>query len=222
MLSERSNLYLAAGIAATGAVLYSFDTRLIHIARHDIRSDTLDDISRYAEKPGDGLYDMLILGGVAGAGYVFKDEKLKGTAFLAVESFLAANAITLFLKYSIGRARPFTGYGKAAFSPFSFKGTRASFPSGHSTSAFSIASVFAARYDSTLLGCIVYGTASATALQRVYSSRHWPTDVFAGAVIGTITGRAVVRSAEDPSRKSVLLLPVYGTGYSGVTASVRF
>lgn len=222
ILSERSNLYLAAGIAGAGVLIYSIDTRLIHIAQHNARSTALNNIAWNAEKLGNGLYEMVILGGVAGAGYAFKDDKLKDTAFLAVESFLAANAVTTVLKYSIGRARPYTDEGRAYFKPFSFKNSHASFPSGHTTSAFSIASVFAARYDSTLLGCIAYGTASLTALQRIYSSMHWPTDVFAGAIIGTVTGRAVVGFAKDRSGKSVLLLPVYEPGFSGLTASVRF
>ncbi len=222
VMSERSNLYLAAGILGTGVIINFFDYRLIDIAQHNVRSATLNNIAKNAEKLGNGFYDMAILGGVAGAGYIFKDDKLKDTAFLAAESFLAANAVTTVLKYSIGRARPYTGEGRATFKPFSFKNTHASFPSGHTTSAFSIASVFAARYDSTALGILAYGTASLTALQRIYSSMHWPTDVFAGAVIGTVTGRAVVRYAKDHSGKSVLLLPVYQPGYSGVTASVRF
>jgi hypothetical protein len=222
IMNDRSNAYLAAGLAGVGVFVYSFDPRLIHIAQHNVRSATLDDIAKNAEKLGNGLYDAAILGGVAGIGYAFRDDKLKDTAFLALESFLAANAITTVLKYSIGRARPYTNEGRAAYTPFSFKNSHSSFPSGHTTSAFSIASVFAARYDSTWLGCIVYATASVTALQRIYSSMHWPTDVFAGAVIGTITGRAVVRFAKDRSGKSVLLLPVYGPGFSGMTASVRF
>ena len=221
-MSKRSNLKFAAGIAGVGVFIYSYDSRLIHIARHNVRSDTLDDIARNAETLGNGFNDIAILGGVAGIGYALRDEKLKDTAFLALESFLAANAIGIVLKYSIGRARPYTGYGKAAFNPFSFKDSRASFPSGHTTSAFSIASVFAARYDSVWLGCLLYGAASATALQRIYSSMHWPTDVFAGAVLGTVTGRAVVRFSKDRSGKSVLLLPVYGPGFSGLTASARF
>ncbi|MCX5792142.1 MAG: phosphatase PAP2 family protein [Elusimicrobia bacterium] len=222
VMSERSNIYLAAGIAVTGVIIYSLDSRIIQVAQHNIRSATLDDIAKNAEKMGDGLYDAVLLAGVAGAGYAFKDDKLKDTAYLAAESFAAANTVGLALKYSIGRARPYTGHGRKTFRPFSFKNSYASFPSGHTTSAFSIASVFAARYDSTLLGILVYSAASSTALQRIYSDKHWPTDVFAGAVIGTVTGRAVVRFSKDRSGKSVLLLPVYEPGYSGLTASVRF
>ena len=224
LMNDRSNVYLAAGIVGAGVIFYSFDSQLIHIAQHNIRSNTLDDIAKNAEKLGNGFYEMALMGGVAGAGYAFRNDKLKDTAFLAVESFLAANAVTTVLKYSVGRSRPYTGDGKKAFIPFSFKNSRASFPSGHTTSAFSIASVFATQYDSTWVGCLSYAAASSTALQRIYSNEHWPTDVLAGAVIGTITGRAVVRFAKERPGpgKSVLLLPVYEPGFAGMTASVRF
>ena len=222
ILSERSNLYLAAGIVGAGVLIYSFDSRLINIAQHNIRSATLDNLAKNAETLGNGFYDMALLGVVAGTGYALRNDKLKDTAFLAVESFLAANAVDTVLKYSIGRARPYTGSGKASFVPFSLKNSHASFPSGHTTSAFSIASVFATQYDSTLVGVIAYGTASSTALSRIYSNNHWPTDVFAGAILGTITGRAVVHFAKERSGKTALLLPVYEPGFSGVTASVRF
>ena len=206
-----------------GAYVYSDDVHILKIVQRNKTAD-LENVSKATEKIGNGLYEALFLGGLAGAGYALGDDKLKDTAFLSAESFLAANAVGTVLKYAVGRARPYHGDGKRAFLPFSFKNEHASFPSGHTTSAFSIASVIAARYDSLWIGALVYSAASASALQRAYSNNHWPSDVFFGAVLGTVTGRAVVRLADGRAAKpgSVAVLPVFSPAFSGALASVSF
>lgn len=68
-----------------------------------------------------------------------------------------------------------------------------SFPSGHSTAAFSMC--FAAvvliggRVSGLVLGCV----AAVLAYSRVYLSQHFTEDILAGAGIGTITGWLVYR-----------------------------
>ena len=220
-LSAPPAVYLAGGLLGAGALIYSFDGQIRHIACKN-RTTSLDDISKQAEKIGNGGYELAMLGAFAGAGYAFRNDKLKDTALLAAEAFLAANAIGGVVKYSAGRARPFGENGKRAFKPFAFKTVRASFPSGHTTSAFSIASVLASRYDSSWVGIAAYGAASAAALQRVYSDKHWASDVFTGAVLGMVTGRTVVRRACGRFSKSAYLLPVLGPDFSGALVTVRF
>ena len=220
-LSDAPAAYMAGSLLAAGALIYSFDGQIRRIARNN-RTSSLDDIARQAEKIGNGGYELAMLGAFAGAGFAFGNDKLEDTAFMSVESFLAANAIGTVVKYSVGRARPYGEDGKRAFKPFGFKTVRTSFPSGHSTSAFSVASVLASRYDSPWTGIAAYGAASLTALQRVYSDKHWASDVFFGAVLGTVTGRAVVRRAGRRSVESVYLIPVFDPDFSGALAAVRF
>jgi len=186
--------YLAGGLLGVGLFLYSEDRQGVKLIRVN-RTAGLDKAANTAEKVGNGAYELALLGVFAGTGYVFKNDKLKDTAFIAAESFLAANAVGTVVKYAVGRARPYTGDGKLAFKPFSFNNTHLSFPSGHTTSAFSVASVFAMQYESPVVGILAYGAAAATGLQRIYSNNHWPTDVFAGAVLGTVTGRLAVNRA---------------------------
>ena len=220
-LSEAPAVYLAGGLLGAGIFIYSFDGQIRRIAGNN-KSSSLDNIARQTEKIGNGGYELAMLGAFAGAGYVFKNYKMKDTAWLAAESFLAANAIGTVVKYSLGRARPYGGYGKRAFKPFAFKTVRTSFPSGHTTSAFSVAAVLALRYDSPWAGLAAYGAASAVALQRVYSDKHWASDGFFGAILGTVTGRAVIRRAGSGPAKSAYLLPVITPDYSGALAVVRF
>lgn len=219
--SDASAAYLAGGLLAAGALVYSYDGRIRHAAGKN-RTSSLDGLSKQTEKIGNGGYELALLGAFAGAGRVFRNDKLTDTALLAAESFLAANAIGTALKYSAGRSRPYGENGKRSFRPFSFRTVRTSFPSGHTTSAFSVASVLASRYDSVWAGLAVYGAASAAAIQCVYSDKHWASDVFAGAVLGTVTGRMVVRGAAGHPVKSVYLVPVSGQDLSGALAALRF
>jgi len=220
-LSDAPAAYLAGSLLGAGAIIYSFDGQLRRVARNN-KTSSLDHIAIQTEKIGNGGYELAMLGAFATAGYAFKNDKLKDTSLLAAESFLAANAIGTVLKYSVGRARPYGEEGKRAFKPFTFKTVHTSFPSGHTTSAFSVASVFAARYDSPWVGIAAYGAASATALQRVYSDKHWASDVFFGAILGVATGRTVMLRGGGGSVKSAYVIPVFGPDFSGALAAVRF
>ncbi|MBI4350839.1 MAG: phosphatase PAP2 family protein [Elusimicrobia bacterium] len=215
-----ADLPVLGAVAAGGLVLYSLDGQLRHAFGRS-RSELNDDISEQAEKLGNGGYDAAIVAAYGGLGLLLKNERMRDTSLLAAESFLAANAAGTLLKYSVGRARPYAGDGKRRFTPFRFKTARTSFPSGHTVSAFSVASVFAARSESRAVKVLAYSLASSVALQRVYADKHWASDTLAGAVIGTAVGRWVA-AKEKAGTPSVLLLPVFSPAYAGASAVLSF
>ena len=138
-----------------------------------------------------------------------------------MESFLAANAVGTVSKFVIGRSRPYTGEGKHTFHPFNLKTQRTAMPSGHTVSAFSAASVYASSYGGTsAVGITAYSLAGLVALQRVYGDKHWASDVFFGAALGTAVGRMV--AAKGGSGKPLALLPVYTGAYAGLNAVYKF
>src|SRR3989337_440518 len=106
-------------------------------------------------------------------------------------SLVSAGIITTSLKVITGRSRPEDDEGTYKFQPF---GGHRSFPSGHTTQAFSLASVVAEHYDEWWIDTISYGIAGGVGLARVEQGAHFPSDVAAGALIGTIVGKAIVRS----------------------------
>lgn len=66
----------------------------------------------------------------------------------------------------------------------------ASFPSGHSTAAFSMATVFS--YTFPLGTPIFFGIALLVGSSRVYLGLHYPSDILMGAFIGVMTAGIVV------------------------------
>jgi len=141
---------------------------------------------------------------------------------LAAEAFLAANAAGTVVKIAAGRARPYAHLGKGAFRPFKARTAYTSFPSGHTTSAFAVASVFAARWESAWAGAAVYLVAAGTAFERVYDDKHWFSDVFIGAALGTAVGRHIAALEKKGEQPSARLLPVFSPGYSGAAAVFAF
>lgn len=124
------------------------------------------------------------------AGLAAHNLRLRDTGRDAIEaSILAAGLITPAIKRVAGRSRPLENEGAFAFDPLS---DNESFPSGHATNAFAIASVFAAHSTGWLVPGIAYTLAAGVAVSRVNDNVHFTSDVLTGAVIGTAIGRSIV------------------------------
>jgi membrane-associated phospholipid phosphatase len=85
-----------------------------------------------------------------------------------------------------------------------------SFPSGHSAAAFALGTVLAAFYPR--LAWLFWALAVGCACSRFIQFFHWPSDCLAGAVIGYLCARLVLRVL-GPSTKCALaerLKPVIG------------
>ena len=94
-----------------------------------------------------------------------------------------AYGISTSIKVAIGRRRPLVeDLPHLMATP-----TGLSFPSSHSTSSFAAARA----YGKLLPSGPLYGAAVAMALSRLYLGVHYPSDIAAGAVLGTALGSAV-------------------------------
>jgi membrane-associated phospholipid phosphatase len=65
-------------------------------------------------------------------------------------------------------------------------GGKASFPSGHTATAFSLATSLALYTKRKILGILYLMLAILVGYSRVYLSQHFPADVFGGAIIGVL------------------------------------
>ena len=145
------------------------------------------------------------------------NEKFQDAAFTSVESLIASVTITAAVKQVIGRARPEENEGPLHLRPFSGS---VSFPSGHTTLAFAIVSPWVFYYPGPLTYSL-FVLSTSTGVARIAKSKHWPTDVLAGAAVGILTGRWLSRRHQDASQSNITVTPRFGLNSVGVTIRVR-
>lgn len=127
--------------------------------------------------PG-GFHDVLVIG------------EAMGVSFLVTEA----------LKYTVARERPLAIYLEAE-NPKRLKSPwedNISFPSGHASTAFSAVAATATVQslrgrDALPYWLVGLPLATSVAYFRVAGLHHWPTDVLAGAAIGTLSGIFIPR-----------------------------
>jgi membrane-associated phospholipid phosphatase len=111
------------------------------------------------------------------------------TSGWAAVALVDATILTTGLKFLTGKERPSQSGGQVRFHGPSTR--YSSFPSGHASAAFAVATVLGTRYRKYRLP--LYLLAGAVAWARVNAARHFPSDVFVGAGIGIYSGRYVLR-----------------------------
>ena len=96
---------------------------------------------------------------------------------------LASGIIRTALNYFFYRPRPFVAYN---ITPLISHEATASFPSGHATFFFALATIIF-LYMSRRWGVWAYIVAALMGLARVYAGVHYPLDIVGGAVIGVLS-----------------------------------
>jgi len=147
----------------------NIDQSLFNKIHNDWQSSAMDNImkaSEYASHP-----TALALGNLAV--FYFGGEKEDNTTKLAVTSWAGAFTTTVLLKGIFNRKRPDHLHNSRWDS---------SFPSGHTSSWFALATVYSAKYPKYAIP--LYGAGVLVGLSRIYLGEHYPSDVLAGAAIG--------------------------------------
>ncbi len=211
---------IAAGVTAVG---FAFDVPMRDKTQAH-QTSTLDELTKVVEPFGAG-YSWAVIGAYGIAGYVFRDPESKDIFFdSAIASILASGIITPTLKFVIGRERPNESVSSTSFHPFS--GSDNSFPSGHATQAFAVASVISAHSDQVWVSVTAYTIAGLVGFARIYHNAHWTSDVTAGALIGTFVGRGVValnkKLRAGDTKVRIAFAPIIGKDVKGAGFLVAF
>lgn len=163
-------------------------------------SNAFADSGENAELAGNIVLALLPTAALGKAAY----EKDMEGGWQYAESIVTATAVTQILKYSIDAERP-NGADNH------------SFPSGHTSAAFSTASFIQMRYG-WAYGAPAYLAASFVGWSRVYSDNHYTRDVLAGAAIGVVSSYIFT----DAYTKGVAVTPIAENGIYGLKISSRF
>jgi undecaprenyl-diphosphatase len=146
-------------------------------ARNDVFEDWLRLFSVHAE---------LIFGVFLAAAFLARGRWRSVNARHGVVAAVLASLLALEAAHVIAgfwdRARPYETHPQAHL--FVSASPDPSFPSDHATVAFAIAVSVLLR--SRRLGLVAMAMATAVALSRIVVGIHYPSDVVAGAVLGTI------------------------------------
>lgn len=146
--------------------------------------------SRTAEKTGFFLFlsnhnDWVNIGvpvGLLAGGIIGDDKQMRQNALYVASSSAVNVLVTMLMKKVVKRQRPFLANVKisAVYQPSHY-----SFPSGHTSTAFTTATALSQSYPKWYVVVPSYLWAGSVGFSRLYLGVHYPTDVAAGAILGT-------------------------------------
>lgn len=221
--AEKPSWPATAWVLGTTILLYQNDQEIQDFFQEN-QSQSTHDISSLAEHFGNNAELIPSLGLFYLYGKVRKDEKSQHSALLSIESLFIATLFTNTIKLSTHRSRPNTGeaYNSWGGSSFDNNNHYLSFPSGHATSAFSVATVIATEYrDNPFIPGLSYSIASLTALSRVHENKHWASDIFLGSAIGYFTGKWVI-NLNNQNENTLTIVPVLQDRGYGLAVTYQF
>ena len=161
---------------------------------------------------GDVMGNLFFAGPAVGAAFVAgrfsEDAKFRSFSYSLAQGFIVDQSIVIGLKYAVSSERP-------------NHESSTSFPSGHTSIAFTSATI-ASRYYGRKIGIPAYLLAGFIGYSRMADRAHRFTDVVAGAAVGYIVGRTVSRRAAfDPNRRINWNVSVPPGGGVGLSLQIR-
>lgn len=181
----------------------------------DVRSSLANPDSSFGKtlETAGGWPTSVLVVGLFTAGELGHQTRLRAMGYDMVDASIVNLGYTSLLKVAVGRERPDGS-------------NNASFPSGHASNAFTLATVAELHYG-WAVGVPAYAVAATIGASRIVRDKHYLSDVVAGATLGVIVGRAVVRVNGRPpgnaARTAVLRVsPVIGVDERGVQLALSF
>jgi membrane-associated phospholipid phosphatase len=179
------SLFALAILAAIGIKLHDLDMPVARFVRSfDI--DAVNYSGDFVAILGKGivLAGLFLLIGLLG--WWLKHEQLRDLGIRGLFAMAGVGAVSQSLKHLIGRPRPRFAHADEFFLGPSLDTGMDSFPSGHTINVFGAVTVVA--WFVPVLRVPLFLIAGLVGLSRVIRGSHFPTDVFAGAVLGVLIG----------------------------------
>jgi membrane-associated phospholipid phosphatase len=199
--------FLVGGTAAAGASFFDQDVR------ESLQATTLDWGDAFETGAGP-VWSAVFVAGMFTAGRLSGGSRFRAMTYDMLDAAVVNFGYTELIKVAVGRERPNREDDK-------------SFPSGHTSNAFALAAV-AERHYGWKVGVPSYLLAGLVGASRLEQDKHYLSDVVAGAALGFIVGRTVVRvngrpTEGEPRRGAALsVAPIVARHARGVQLSVAF
>ncbi len=172
------SLFLAIGWTLT--IGQNLDIRLlrdINLGRQEKLDGTFEFLSATTYYPCIGLPIL-----IAVAGGATKNPVIRNKGIEMGLSIMMAEGIALGLKYTVKRKRPYETYPDVENQGVE---NDPSFPSGHTSAAFSLATTLSLNFPKWYVVAPAYAWASSVAYSRVDLGLHYPSDILVGALVGS-------------------------------------
>lgn len=187
---QSNDFFKLSAILGTGTFFIAFDEEINDWFQRN-RNSSSEDVSRLISPLGHGLFLGGFLTALYASGEIFDSSQLRKTALLSFESWMISGTIVTAIKFLSGRLRPQKNENSLSFHPLSFRSRFHSFPSGHASSAFAVATMIADQSEKFYVDFLAYNVAALVALSRVHDNKHWASDVFIGSAIGYFVAKKV-------------------------------
>ncbi len=173
-------------------MMRDFDIWLFHFLNGAIKNPFLDALMPLITFLGDRNFAFLLCALFL---ILWKRDK-KRFAIILLTSLLVTIGLVELLKHIINRPRPVEVLTNVIWTGNIRSGL--SFPSAHTAVGFVLASALSSAYKKLLVP--LFFIATLVAISRIYLGVHYPSDVLAGAAIGTITAYAVTKILDKFNR----------------------
>lgn len=184
-------------VATLAGIAFDQDQQIARFSQSN-KTEALNTLSKRMIEPFGHYYSMGTLGILYTYGVLAKDPRAIQTSLLASKSAFYSLCLVNLVKYSFHRSRPYESknFNSSLFDGPAIKTSHVSFYSGHTTFAFSIATVIAEEYhDKPLIPILAYTISTLVGLSRIYDNKHWASDVVLAAAVGYGIGRLVSNKA---------------------------
>ena len=215
---KKGQIISAAAVLAGTIGLIAWGDKPIQQFFYRNENTFIDRTSYYFFSPlGSGLVGIPTLGVFYACGVIWKNKKAKETGLKGLEAYVITFVFTTAIKQVTHRHRPYQDVPPDPHQwdgPFSWGGSYGtfgynSFPSGHSSSVFAVATLIGLEYwDTKWVPAVCFGLAGFTALYRLAVNDHWASDVLFGSAMGFAIGSMVYFNAN----KKLQIIPVSPVG----------
>jgi membrane-associated phospholipid phosphatase len=168
---------------------------------------------KHVATAGGPIWGSMVVAGLFTAGRLSDHPRFRAITYDMLDAVIVNFGYSEVIKAAVGRERP-NGENNQ------------SFPSGHASNAFVLATV-AERHYGWKLGLPAYVIAGVVGASRIQQDKHYVSDVVAGATLGYIVGRTVVRVNSRPLEKgaraaSLQVSPLVGRRTRGLQLVATF
>lgn len=207
-----------AGFAAITAALFRTDQHsYLGTQRWRRESAFVRTVSPVITQLGQGTVPLAMFGGLLVYGMIDGDDRSGAAGLSGLEAFALSGLVVQVSKQLVGRERPSASHkpGGAYHAPFAYFRNRRShsvtlfdsFPSGHTSTIFSAATILADYFPEPAVAWTAYSLATLVGVTRVIERTHWFSDCFVGAAIGIASAKLVEAFHGGTSRYSIGIAP---------------